>query len=94
MYIIDAALVDTLNERGSDYEGAGEQYTHLTYSLVPVPRSLQLSGLDSTIDKGALRNYFGMFHRKVTVKRQLLVDHIKMSGGGLAIVQFRTVEGK
>ena len=94
LYFVDSSLVDELNEIGSEYEGSGETHTRLVYSLVPVPRSVQLSGLDSSIDKGALRNYFNALHRKVNMKRPLLVDDIQTPGNGFAVVGFRTVEGK
>ena len=94
MYFIDSSLVDNLNEKGSDYEGSGEKFIRLVYSLLPVPRSVRLSRLDYTIDRGALRNYFNILHQKASIRRPLLVDHIRTSGDGFAIIEFRTVEGK
>ena len=55
---------------------------------------MQLRGLDSSIDKGTLRNYFNTLHRKVNMRRPLMVDEIQTTGNGFAVVGFRTVEGK
>lgn len=92
--IVDSSLVDELNESGSEYEGDGEKYTRLHYSLIPTSRSVQLKGLDPSVDRGTLRNYFNTLHDKVNLERPLLVDDIRVSRDGLAVVRFRTAEGK
>jgi deltex-like protein len=94
--IVDYSLVKELNETGSEYEGTGEKCIQLVYSLIPSPRSIRLTGLDSTIDKGAIRNYINTFHHEVRVSRPLLVNDISFSGDHsgerCAIIEFRTVE--
>lgn len=88
------SLVEELNRDISVYEGAGDVDTLLTYSLVPICRSLRLRGLEATIDKGAVRNYFDKLRQDAKMQRPVLVDDIKMAGDGSAIVRFRIADGK
>jgi O-acetyl-ADP-ribose deacetylase (regulator of RNase III) len=89
--IVDSLLVDDLNKNGAEYEG-NKVDTHLQYSLIPVSRAVQLSGLESCIDKGTLRNYFNSLYHSGKLSRPLLVEDIQVSQGGSAVVEFRTVD--
>ena len=92
-FITDAALVADLNEFGRDYEVSDDEIVSLTFSLIPVSRSIRVTGLDLKVDKGMLRNYFNSIHKTAQMQRPVLVEDIKQIGGGAAVIKFRRTEG-
>ena len=86
----DVHLVESLNKTSSFYEG--RESTHLTYRLIPSPRSLLVQELNANVRKGDLRSYFNNISLE-GMNRSLLIDDIEMREGGSALVKLRTCEG-
>ena len=91
--VIDGQLVAELNDHGGDYEVSDDKTISLTFSLVPVPRAVRVTGLDSDVDKGTLRNYFNSPKMAADLKTPLLIEDIREIHSGSAVIKFRIAEG-
>ena len=95
--VVDERLLEDLSSEVGDYESADGSATTLNFEMIPQTRTVELSGLDSTVHKGIIRNYFQVLQQNKSVAQPLLIEEIRTTGGGLpdghALIKFRTVEG-
>jgi poly [ADP-ribose] polymerase 10/14/15 len=96
--IADERLVKDLSKEGSLFydsdDDDDDSPIKLSFQLVPHSRTVQLEGLDSSVNKGSIRRYFQVLQQQEHMTQPLLIEDIQTGRPeGTALVTFRTIEG-